>query len=167
MKETLYQTFSVDLTNLFLISLAAFVLAMLLTPVYTLFAYRYRFWKKQRKTSTTGEALKVFTKLHENKFERNIPTMAGIIGVVVVVLLTLVFNLERGQTWLPLAALVGGAIVGLLDDIINLKGNGHGVAGLRASIKFSMIIALGVALGWFFFAKLGFDIVQIPFFGHD
>ena len=42
------------LTNTFILSLAAFLLAMLLTPVYTFVAYRYKFWKKQRTNSTTG-----------------------------------------------------------------------------------------------------------------
>lgn len=148
-----------------LLSVITFVLAMLLTPVYTYFAYRYKFWKKQRTTSTTGEALEVFTKLHANKFKRNIPTMAGIIGVVSIAAVTLSLNLDRGQTWLPLAALVGGALVGLLDDVINIRGKNIGVAGLRSSLKFALIVGVSSALGWFFYYKLGFDSVHIPFAG--
>lgn len=154
-----------ELIAISLLSVAAFVLAMLLTPIYTYMAYRYKFWKRQRTTSTTGEALEVFTKLHANKFKRNIPTMAGIIGVTSIVIVTLAFNLDRGQTWLPLAALVGGGFVGLLDDIINIRGKKLGVAGLRSSLKFFMIVALSLALGWFFFFKLGYGIVHVPFIG--
>jgi phospho-N-acetylmuramoyl-pentapeptide-transferase len=153
------------LTGTFLLSLAAFLLAMLLTPVYTYVAYRHKFWKKQRTNSTTGEALTVFNKLHANKFTRNIPTMAGLIFVTAITIITL-FNLDRGQTWLPLAALVGGGLVGLLDDIINIRGSGQGVAGLRSSIKFAMISVIGLALGWFFFAKLGIDVIHVPFIGN-
>lgn len=149
-----------------LLSVAAFILGMLLTPVYTFLAYRFKFWKKQRTTSTTGENLEVFTKLHAAKFHRNIPTMAGMIAVVVIVVITLVWNIDRGQTWLPLAALVGGAIVGLIDDIINLRGSGKGVAGLRSSLKFSMITALGVVLGWWFFDRIaGASVLNVPFLG--
>ena len=82
------------LTGTFLLSLAAFLLAMLLTPVYTYVAYRHKFWKKQRTNSTTGEALTVFNKLHANKFSRNIPTMAGLIFVAAITVVTL-FNLDR------------------------------------------------------------------------
>lgn len=153
-----------ELTFTFLLSLAAFLLAMFLTPVYTFVAYRYKFWKKQRTNSTTGEALTVFNKLHANKFTRNIPTMAGLIFVTAITLVTL-FNLDRGQTWLPLAALIGGALVGLLDDIINLRGTGQGVAGMRSNLKFAMISFIGLGLGWYFFAKLGVDVVHIPFLG--
>lgn len=154
-----------ELTGTFIFSMGAFLLAMVLTPVYTFLAYKYKFWKKQRTTSTTGEKLTVFNKLHADKFKRNIPTMAGVIFVVSIVIVTLLFNLNRGQTWLPLAALIGGAMVGLLDDIINVRGHGEGVAGLRSSLKFAMITAIGLALGWFFYAKIGAVGVHIPFMG--
>ena len=66
------ETFTLDqltseLVTTFLLSFGAFVLAMLLTPLYTSLAYRFKFWKKQRDTSTTGEKLLVFVKLHEAK----------------------------------------------------------------------------------------------------
>lgn len=153
-----------EMTGVFVLSVAAFVLAMFLTPIYTYTAYRFKFWKKQRDTSTTGEKLLVFVKLHKEKFKRNIPTMAGSIGVIAIATVTLA-NLDRGQTWLPLAGLIGGAFVGLLDDIINLRGDGTGVAGLRSEAKFMMITALGLGLGWFFFAKLGYTSVHFPFYG--
>jgi len=154
-----------ELTGTFLLSVGAFLLAMMLTPIYTFVAYRYKFWKKQRSTSTTGEKLEVFTKLHANKFKRNIPTMAGMIGVISIFVVTFFFNLNRAETWLPLAALVGGGAVGLLDDVINIRGNGTGVAGLRSSLKFAMITVLSLALGWFFYVKLGYNSVHIPFLG--
>jgi phospho-N-acetylmuramoyl-pentapeptide-transferase len=154
-----------ELTRTFVLSVGAFLLAMFLTPIYTFVAYRYKFWKKQRTASTTGEALTVFTKLHADKFKRNIPTMAGIIFVIAITFVTFFFNLDRKETWLPLAALVGGAGVGLLDDIINLRGSGQGVAGLSSSLKFLMITVIGLGLGWFFYQKLGIDAIHIPFIG--
>jgi phospho-N-acetylmuramoyl-pentapeptide-transferase len=157
MKQTALQIVTHNLTGTFILSVVAFL--------YTFLAYRYRFWKKQRSTSTTGEKLEIFTKLHANKFKRNIPTMAGIIGVVSITVVTVLFNLDRAQTWLPLAALIGGAGVGLLDDIINIRGQGLGVAGLRSGLKFIMIIGLALVLGWFFYVKLGYDSVHVPFIG--
>jgi phospho-N-acetylmuramoyl-pentapeptide-transferase len=157
--------FTSDLTSTFMLSVGAFLLAMILTPIYTTLAYKYRFWKKQRSTSVLGDTLKVFTKLHASKFERNIPTMAGLVGLIAITVVTYCFNWDRAQTWLPLAALVGGGIVGLIDDIINIRSDGTGVAGMRSSLKFAMITAMGLALGWFFFVKLGYDIIHIPYVG--
>lgn len=154
-----------ELVKLFALAVGAFSLAMLLTPVYTYAAYRYRFWKKPRTTSTTGEALKVFSKLHESKHRRHIPTMAGLIAVIVVSVVTLLLNLDREQTWLPLAALIGGAAVGLIDDIINIRGDGTGVSGLRSSVKFLMITVVAAVAAWFFYSKLGYTDVMVPFVG--
>jgi len=154
-----------DLTVTFMLSVGAFLLAMALTPLYTFLAYKHKFWKRQRTNSTTGEKLTVFNKLHAEKFKRNIPTMAGVIFVISIAFVTIIFNLNRGQTWLPLAALIGGAFVGLIDDIINVRGHGQGVAGLRSSVKFAMITVIGLVLGWFFYAKIGAVGVYIPFIG--
>lgn len=159
------ESMTTDLIHVFLLSIGAFLFAMFLTPIYTFFAYRYKFWKQQRSTSTDGKKLEVFTKLHAAKFRRNIPTMAGIIGVFSITAVTLLFNLDRAETWLPLAALVGGGIVGLIDDVINVRGLGGGVGGLRSSLKFTLIILIGAVLGWFFYAKLGIDSFHVPFYG--
>ena len=80
-------------------------------------------------------------------------------------MVTIFFNLDRAQTWLPLAALVGGGIVGIIDDIINLRGLGGGAAGLRSPVKFALITLIGVVLGLFFFAKLGVTSFHVPFMG--
>lgn len=163
--EIVNQALNDAMLRAFLLSVLAFVIAMILTPVYTYVAYRYKFWKRQRTESTTGELLKVFTKLHANKFKRNIPTMAGMVFVLAIVVVTFLFNLDRRETWLPLAALAGGALVGLIDDIINLRGKGSGVAGLRSSLKFMMITAIGLILGWYFFDRLDVTAVTVPFIG--
>jgi phospho-N-acetylmuramoyl-pentapeptide-transferase len=157
--------FTNEATMVFSLSFLAFVVAMLLTPIYTYFAYRYRFWKQPRTVATTGEATPVFTKLHAAKHKRNIPTMAGLIMVVAVAFVTLLFNLDRQQTWLPLAALIGGGIVGLIDDIINIRGSGGGLKGLRAPIKFAMIAMIALVSAWFFYYKLGYGTIYVPFVG--
>lgn len=146
-------------------AIAGFLLAMVLTPIYTFFAYKYKFWKKQKQAAVTGEKLKIVSKLHAKKIARNIPTMAGVIGVLAVVIITWFFNLNRAETWLPLAGLAGGAAIGLIDDILNVWGTNKKDAGLRAPVKFAMIIVVGLVLGWFFHSKLGFTSVMIPFVG--
>lgn len=142
-----------------------FLLSIILTPVYTTAAYKWEWWKKPRTTSVTGEVAKVFTKLHAKKHERHIPTMAGIIFVVSIALVTLVLNLERTETWLPLAAFVGAGMIGLIDDIINIRGTGKGVAGLPSKLKFLLTTLVASVGGWFFFYKLDVSAIHIPFVG--
>lgn len=148
-----------------LLALAGFLLSMMLTPIYTHFAYKYKFWKKQKKTTVDGSALPVMTKLHAHKFKRAFPTMAGLIGVIAITIVTWAFNLDRGQTWLPLVGFLGGAFVGVVDDSINIFGSGRGAAGLRGPVKFALITIVGLVLGWFFAYKLGWTTILIPFVG--
>ncbi len=148
-----------------LLALAGFLFAMFFTPIYTHFAYKYKFWKKQKQTTVDGKELPIMTKLHAHKFKRVFPTMAGLVGVVSVTAVTWIFNLDRGQTWLPLVGFLGGALVGAIDDIINIFGSGRGAAGLRGPVKFLLISIVGLVLGWFFAYKLGWTDILVPFVG--
>jgi phospho-N-acetylmuramoyl-pentapeptide-transferase len=149
--------------SIFLLFLLSFLLSMLLTPIYTSFAYKHKLWKKRRTTSTTGEKLTIVSAQSTRDYD--VPTMAGVVMVVAVLVVTAAFNLSRQQTWLPLAAIVGGGVVGLVDDLINFKGKGGGVAGLKASLKFTLITLVAIAVALFFYFKLGFDSVHLPVFG--
>lgn len=142
-----------------------FALSMLLTPLYTTLAFRYRWWKKPRTDAVSGEKAVIFSKMHAEKHHRRIPTMAGSIGLITLSLVTLAFNLDRGQTWLPLAAAVGAGAVGLLDDMINLRGKGAGTAGLNFKIKLLLTSLIAAALSYWFVFKLGYQVVHIPFGG--
>ncbi len=156
------EQFTDEITKIAVLSFFAFCVAMLLTPVFTHFAYKYKWWKRSRTHSTTGEALKVIAAL---RIKRTIPRMAGMVGIAAITIVTLVANLSREQTWLPLAALLGGGFVGLLDDLINIKGKGGNVAGLRAPIKFGLVTAVALVSALFFYYKLGYSTILLPLAG--
>ncbi len=150
------------LFKVLVMGLAGFLLATILTPIYTTLAYKWQLWKRPRTATLTGENATVFTKLHAAKHKRHIPTMAGVIFVLTVAILTLLFNHVRAQTWLPLAAFVGAALIGLVDDIVNIRSNGQGKAGLPARLKLLLMTIVAGVGGWYFYAKLGVDSVSIP-----
>jgi len=151
-----------QITTILLLGLLGFCVSIALTPIYTYFAYKHKLWKRSRTHSTTGEELQIISKY---RIIRTVPLMAGLVIIVATTLVTLFLNLDRSQTWLPLAALIGGGIVGLLDDIINIMGKGGNVAGLRAPIKFMMITFVAAVASWFFYYKLGYDSINLPFIG--
>lgn len=150
------------LLKMILLGVGGFLLSMLLTPIYTKVAYTWELWKRPRTETLTGEKATMFTRLHAGKHKRHIPTMAGVIFIVSVGVLTLLFNLSREQTWLPLAAFVGAAAVGLVDDIINIRGTGLGKAGLPSRLKMLLITLVAAIGGWFFYAKLDVTSIQLP-----
>ncbi len=58
--------------------------------------------------------------------------------------------------------MVGAGLVGLIDDIINIRGDGTGIAGLRSKIKLLLISGVALIGGWWFYAKLGVDSFHLP-----
>lgn len=159
-------TFSTDtFIRILVFGVFGFLFAMVLTPIYTTLAYKYRWWKRARTVTVTGESATVYQKLHAAKHTNNIPTMAGVIFVLATALVTLTGNLDRTQTWLPLAAMLGAGAVGLIDDILNIKTIKGGIAGLRARTKSILIFLVSLTGGWWFFAKLGVTEITVPFIG--
>lgn len=155
---------SQTIEKIFLFGFLSFLVSMFLTPLYTAAAYSGKWWKQARTLAITGEKAKVYTKLHADKHNRHIPTMAGMIFVLSVLIVTLAGNLSRSQTWLPLAAMAGAGVIGLLDDVINIKGLGGGIAGMRAKVKALLLVGISLVAGWWFYEKLGVHSVNIPFF---
>jgi phospho-N-acetylmuramoyl-pentapeptide-transferase len=164
--ETLHIAVETEtLIRILLLGFLGFLVSMIVTPLYTTLAYNGQWWKKPRTTATTGEKAKIFTKLHAEKHKRLIPTMAGAITVFSVVIVTLIFNLSRPETWLPVAAFAGAAAVGLLDDVINIRGTGAGVAGLPSKLKLLLTTLVALVGGWFFYFKLDVSSIHIPVVG--
>ena len=109
----------------------AFFIGIMGTPILTHYLYKYKAWKKRPgKLALDGNAAHEFNRLH-NENEVRAPRMGGIVvwGSVVLTILgiagiaTLSPNatmhslnfLSRNQTWLPLATLLVGAFIGLID----------------------------------------------------
>lgn len=74
--------------------------------------------------------------------------------------------LSRAQTFLPLGILVFAALLGLADDLLGIFRMGPKGGGL--SVKQRLLLYTAVAVlgaGWFYF-KLDWDILYIPFLGN-
>ncbi len=166
---------SLILTKIFTLTSLSFILALVATPLLTHFLYKYKLGKNIR----TSEETPLFSKMHAGK--KGTPTMGGLlVWVTTLFLVGLFWFLDRGlglesfhnlniltrkETLLPLGAFVGASLVGLLDDVLDIYKMGHNGRGLRFRIKvvlYSLVAAIGA---WWFYFKLGFDTVHIPFYG--
>ncbi len=157
----------------------SFSVGMLIAPFLTHFLYKFRAWKKRGgKGNGMGDknGTPLFDELHKER-EVSTPRMGGLLvwgGVLVTVaglmLLGTIFDgpfsllnfVNRGQTWLPLTALVVGGLTGFLDDFLEItRSNG----GLRLRWRLSIVAVFGAFAGWWFYAKLGVSSVGLPFIG--
>ena len=154
----------VTLLRIFIIAGITFFAALLATPFWANFLYKYKFWKKPKEETLYGTKATVFQQLHAEKHKRNIPTMAGILYWAIVILISIKFNLTRSQTYLPLFSLLGVGVIGAVDDWFNVRGIG-GVKGIRARHKMVWLLAIAVAGAWWFYTKLGMDSLHLPGIG--
>lgn len=162
--------------RIILITASAFLLALLATPLWLRILERNGFGKRIR---TTEEA-PVFSALHEKK--SGTLNGAGVIiwGSVVVIavlmwLLGTIFDgiwdylsfIDRAETYLPLAALVLAGILGFVDDwfLARKKGTGKG-GGLTIRHKVLIYTALAALGAWWFYIRLDWDVLNIPFLGN-
>ncbi|HUC95995.1 MAG TPA: phospho-N-acetylmuramoyl-pentapeptide-transferase [Candidatus Saccharimonadia bacterium] len=153
-------------SRIFLLGLVSIVVSTIITPIYTKIAYKRQWWKKQRTEAWSGGEAVVYNKLHAAKHKGHVPTMAGIIFILSILIVNTIFNLDRSQTWLPLAAMVGSGVIGLIDDVINIRGQGHGIAGMRTKLKLFLHSMVAFVGGWWFYAKLGVHSLYIPGLGN-
>jgi phospho-N-acetylmuramoyl-pentapeptide-transferase len=142
----------------------SFIIAFITAPLLTNFLYKNRVGKRLRQHGIDGKETPIFSALHAGK--AGTPVMGGLLFWVITAILTLLFNLDRGQTWLPLFTLVAAAIIGAVDDIMNVMGKGSNGGGLRMKHKFWVYLAIALVGAWWFTTKLGFSQVGIPGVGN-
>jgi phospho-N-acetylmuramoyl-pentapeptide-transferase len=166
---------SYHLLKVLILTAISFIFALLFTPLLTHFLYKHKAGKNIRNDGSTP----IFSAMHAAK--QGTPTMAGIIiWATTLVLISLFWFLDRiahlqsfhilnfltrKETLLPLGAFIGAALVGLLDDFLDLRGLGHKGRGFPFRYKiffYAFVAAIGAY--WFYF-KLGFNYIQIPLAG--
>lgn len=150
------------LVHIMVLGFFGFLIAMVLTPLYTNIAYKREWWKKPRTDAWSGGVATVYNKLHAAKHQRHIPNMAGLIFILSITIVTLVANLDRGQTWLPLAGMLGAGAIGLADDIMNIRGVNASIAGMKSAVKFCLYSLVALIGGWWFYAKLDVSSIYLP-----
>jgi phospho-N-acetylmuramoyl-pentapeptide-transferase len=92
------------------------------------------------------------------------PTMGGIMITTSVVVLTAVFNLAgRLSMLLPLGVLLACAVLGAVDDMLNLVGGTR--TGLTARFKFAWLFLFAAIAAWVLYGPLGLHTIYIPFVG--
>lgn len=156
---------NITVIRILLLGFLGFLVSMLITPVYTTLAYKRQWWKKPSDAKADSEKAKL-RELYPDKQSRLVPTMAGVIFVVTVCVVTLLFNLERAETWLPLAAFVGAAAVGLVDDAIDIRARKN-KPNMQHKLRLALMGLVAAVGGWFFYFKLDVSSIYIPLAGVD
>ena len=166
---------SYHLLKLLVLTAISFVFALGLTPILTEFLLRFKAGKTVRDDGTTP----IFSALHACK--NGTPNMAGILiwfttGLLIVLFWVLdrIFQIDsfhilnfltRKETLLPFGAFLGASLVGLVDDILDSRHLGYHGHGMRMRYKIFLYMFIAAIGAYWFFYKLGFDFIHVPFYG--
>jgi phospho-N-acetylmuramoyl-pentapeptide-transferase len=171
--------FTFNVIKVLFFSALSATISLVLAPILIELLYKLKFWKKEaRKKAITGEEAPVVYKLHKER-EIKVPRGGGVLIWTSALLIIFFFYflsqfsdiwwlqklnfLSRGETWLPLFALVAGSLVGLLDDSLLVFGKGKYIGGGMTFVRRLIIVSLiGLIGGWWFYYKLGWDTIHIP-----
>jgi phospho-N-acetylmuramoyl-pentapeptide-transferase len=135
------------------LSSLAFVFVLLIGRPYIDLLRRRKVGKQIRIEEPEGHSSKTGT-----------PTMGGLMVTVPVIILTLVFNLSgRLSMLLPLGVLIGTAILGAVDDRMNLVGGSK--TGMTARFKMAWLLLFSVVTAVILHFPLELTALNVPFVG--
>lgn len=155
------------------IVVAFFLVIISAKPFYRLLI-KLNIRKQIREETIDGKKAEIFQSLHAKK--GGTPTMGGILiwGIpLLVILVSPLFSklgltnfslINRNETYLPVFALVSTAILGAIDDFINIKGK-NGRKGISGKFKILWLSIFSLLGGLWFYFKLGYTQIHIPFMG--
>ncbi|MDB5260318.1 MAG: Phospho-N-acetylmuramoyl-pentapeptide-transferase [Candidatus Nomurabacteria bacterium] len=164
----------------------SFIIGILFSPPLISFLRKHKIWKKKNVgKSIDGSLISITATLHNDE-ERKLLRMGGIVIWFSVFATTAIFLLiswifpssitekiefiSRNQTWLPLIAMLVGAIVGGVDDLLVAEAFGGSLnsyvgGGLSFPVRLVAVSLLGLGMGAWFYYKLDVSAVYIPFHG--
>lgn len=170
----------------------AFVIGVWIAPLTIKHLVRRKLWRKEQKlVDISGKAASVTQKLNQRQ-KRSVPRLGGLVIIfttILTLLLTWLVSLgqpdgsfwaelnlvTRSETWLPIFALLSGATLGFLDDMIVLgrikfklrRLRQYIRGGLPLALRILVVTVIGLVCGLWFFFKLGVTAVGVPFAGAD
>ncbi|HBF67592.1 MAG TPA: hypothetical protein DDW36_04175 [Candidatus Magasanikbacteria bacterium] len=172
-----------NIIPIFLLGTLSFLIVLAWAPGLGRLLYRKKFWKHEVRTrAVDGAAASIFARLHKNK-EIGTPRMAGVLIWVTTLFVTLSFFLldqffprsifssfnflSRSQTWIPFFTLMAGSLIGMLDDILVIRGFGERTKGGGIRFRHRLILVFMIALvgAWWFYDKLEWNSLHIPLVG--
>lgn len=162
--------------RLLILTSISFIVAFAAAQLWLKFMERWRFGKQIR----TSDETPVFSAMHQKKL--GTPTGAGVIIWGTVTLLAVVFFLlsisfdgfwkffnfvNRAETYLPLAALVIAALIGLADDWLgSLRIGGAKGGGIQVRYKLVIYAVIATIGALWFYYRLDWDVLSVPFVGN-
>jgi phospho-N-acetylmuramoyl-pentapeptide-transferase len=177
---------SLSLFKVLLPTLVSFIIGIFVSSPLIAILKHHKIWKKKSVKTTIDGTLATITSTLHNDEERKLLRMGGAVIWISVFTTTAIFLflshvfptdltekldfVSRNQTWLPLVAMLVGAIVGGVDDLLVVEAfkgrlNSYIGGGLSFPVRLGAVGLLGLSMGLWFFYKLDVHAIYLPFYG--
>lgn len=172
----------INAIKIFLPTTLTFIIGIAITPWLTSYMYSRKLWKKNNRAQEHDITNGHFSTIHDGAAEVSTPRVGGvIIWLSVLICISLMWIISKvfpsdlshkldffskNQTLVPLAALLFGSLIGLVDDLLQVRGS---IAGKSSDVlgnrwvKIAMLTAIGLLVSAWFYFKLGATGIAIPF----
>ncbi|PIZ94627.1 MAG: hypothetical protein COX81_03025 [Candidatus Magasanikbacteria bacterium CG_4_10_14_0_2_um_filter_37_12] len=91
------------------------VLAFFLAPLLTKILYKYKITRRSEFDASMA--------IGKRESKAGVPIMGGLLVIIVVAVVTMLFNWERSFTWMPIAVMLLAALLGGVDDVMHVYGH--------------------------------------------
>src|SRR3989338_6250642 len=170
-----------DILKIIFPTVLTFFIGIFVTPFFSRYFYKYKMWKKSSRSE--ADTSLAFNSIHNAMHELSTPRVGGVIiwvsvlfAVCVIYFLSLIFPSDltlklnffsRSQTLVPLGAFFFAAFVGFADDLLHIYGYGKFAqdALIYRKIKIALVTVIGLIISLWFYYKLDFNSIHIPFNG--
>jgi phospho-N-acetylmuramoyl-pentapeptide-transferase len=172
--------FVFEAIKIFVPTIVAFGFGMLFAPYLIRFLIAKKLWKKVNVKHALGGGAATISSTLYNDEETKTPRMGGVLVWGSVLFTSLLFWLisnflggvpeldfvSRSQTWLPLATMIIGALIGLADDFAVTGTLGSYIGGgISLRVRILLVSLMALFIGYWFYFKLGMEVIDIPFYG--
>lgn len=135
--------------------------AFLWTPLLTKILYKYKITRRSEYDATLA--------MGARKSKTGVPVMGGLLVIITVAVITMLFNWERKFTWVPIGVMLLSALLGGIDDILNIYGHTRRNRKIKQTLKLICVHAdwkqrvwLIITLPWTFFKRASMWIGSHP-----
>ncbi|MFA5933723.1 MAG: hypothetical protein WC795_00655 [Candidatus Paceibacterota bacterium] len=175
---------TIDVVKVFLPAILAFFIGIGITPILSHYFFKYKLWKKSsRSTNNIDVISEDFKKIHNEEGELGTPRVGGMLiwlsALLTISALFILFVLfpnsitgklefvSRNQTLIPIVAFILAALIGLVDDLLQVSGRGVYARDGEVFrwIKIGTLIVIGLFVSFWFYFKLDMHSIHIPFGG--
>lgn len=149
----------------------AFAIALTLARPFIRLLRHLKLGKNIRTVASDGKSAELYSALHSKK--AGTPTMGGILiwgSTLLTIFISRILSyfglfehslLSRKETYLAIFTLFTVALLGMVDDVFNIKGWGRS-KGLNIKPKFFWLTVFALMGGLWFHYKLGYDQIHVP-----